>query len=202
MVFHLLPLLLAMGGEAPPQAPPQTPPAVVTTRPPQAPRKLFNETTDAKTLIATAVAAAAGDDIRVLIVWGSNDDERSVNWPKVQRDPAVSGPRFFSDEYKVVYVDVGRADKNLDVATGYGMTLAVTALPSFTVLDMAGRPIGRASAADFSAADPASLDPRKVSAFLAAHQAPAPDAEPPVKAALSLARKDGKYVFLWFSAPW
>jgi hypothetical protein len=198
MVFLLLPLLLVTGGQAPP-TPPQ---AVVTAKPAQAPRKLFNEAADPKAQIATAVAGAAEDEIRVLVVWGSNDDERSANWPKIQRDPEVSGPRFFSDEYKVVYVDVGHADRNVEIAAGYGMKLTAAALPAFTVLDKAGSPIGRASATDFSAADPVLLDARKVAAFLVANQAPAPDADPPFKAALSQAKKDGKYVFLWFSAPW
>jgi hypothetical protein len=202
MVFHLLPLLLVMGGQAPPQAPPPTTPATPLVRPAQAPRKLFNETADARAQIATAVAAAAEDEIRVLVIWGSNDDERSANWTKVQRAQEVSGPRFFADEYKVAYVDVGHADKNLDVADSYGMKLTAASLPAFTVLDAAGKAVGRASAAEFAGADAVTLEPKKVAAFLTANQAPAPDADPPFKAALSQAKKDGKYVFLWFAAPW
>jgi hypothetical protein len=198
MVIPLLTLLLVAGGPAPPQ----NPPPVAAARPAQAPRKLFNETADAKAQIATAVAAAAEDGIRVLVVWGSNDDERSANFTKVQRAPEVSGPRFFSDEYKVVYVDVGKAERNLDVAGGYGVKLAAGSLPAFTVLDAAGRVLARASAADFPSSDPALLDAKKFADFLATHQSPAPEAEPPFQAALSAAKKDGKYVFLWFSAPW
>jgi hypothetical protein len=203
MVLHLLPILLVIGGQAPPQAPPPATPAAPAVRPAQPPRKLFNETADPKAQIAAAVVGAAEDGIRVLVVWGSNDDERSANWPKVQRAQDVSGPRFFSDEYKLVYVDVGRADRNTDVADAYGVKLSASSLPAFTVLDAAGKAIGRASAAEFAGTDPATLDPRKVAAFLSVNQAPPPpDPERILNSALSQAKKDGKYVFLWFTAPW
>ena len=83
------------------------------------------------------------------------------------------------------------------------MTLTAGSLPAFTVLDESGKAIGRAVAQDFAGADPVTLDPKKVAAFLASHQAPPPpDPEPQLRAALGQAKKDGKYVFLWFSAPW
>ena len=127
MVLHFLPLVLAMSGQAPPpqQAPPPPPqqsvPATPTApaRPPQAPRKIYNETADAKALIANAVAGAEESDIRVLINWGANDDERCTKFTQVQRSPEITTPRFFSDEYKVAYVDVGHLDKNMDVAATY-----------------------------------------------------------------------------------
>jgi hypothetical protein len=99
-------------------------------------------------------------------------------------------------------VDVGHADKNQDVARNYGMTLDASSLPAFTVLDTAGKPIARATGATLAAPEPAALDPKKVATFLTANQAPAPDADPPFKAALSQGKKEGKYVFLWFAAPW
>jgi hypothetical protein len=203
MVVHLLPFLLALGGQPPAQTPPPDAPAVTQTRPAQSPRKLFNETADAKAQIAAAVTAAAEDAVRVLVVWGSNDDERSANFTRVQRAPEVSGPRFFSDEYKVVYVDVGRADRNLDVAAAYDTKPAAASLPAFTVLDAGGKVVGRSTAADFAGADPVTLDAKKFAAFLAAGQAPPPpDPGPMLTAALGQAKKDGKYVFLWFTAPW
>jgi hypothetical protein len=202
MVGSLLTLLLVSGGPAPPQNPPPVP-AAPAARPAQAPRKLFNETADAKAQIATAVSAAAEDAVRVLLVWGSNDDERSANFTKVQRAPEVSGPRFFSDEFKVVYVNVGKADRNADLASSYGTTIAAATLPAFTVLDAAGKAVGRAASVDFAGADPVTLDARKFAAFLAANQAPPPpDPDPMLTAALGQAKKDGRYVFLWFTAPW
>jgi hypothetical protein len=201
MPVLLLPLLIALGGQPPAQAPPRA--SAAETRPAQTQRKLFSDSADAKAQIAAAVAAADGDGIRVLVVWGSNDDERSANFTKVQRAPEVSGPRFFSDEYKVVYVDVGHADRNLEVAAAYDTNPSAASLPAFTVLDAAGKVVGRSTAADFVGADPISLDPKKFAAFLTAMQAPPPpDPEPLLREALDQAKKDGRYVFLWFSAPW
>ena len=209
MVLHLLPLVLAMSGQAPPpqQAPPpppqqSVPAATVAPRPPQAPRKIYTETADAKAQIATAIAGAAESDIRVLINWGANDDERSTKFTQVQRAPEIATPRFFSDEYKLVYVDIGRLDKNMDVAAAYGATPAAGALPYFTILDAHGKVLANAAATELAGNDPATVDPTKFAAFLTKHQAPAPDADPPFRAALSQAKKDGKYVFLWFTAPW
>jgi hypothetical protein len=205
MVLHFLPLVLAMGGLATPppqQPPPQNAPATTVSRPPQTPRKIYNETADAKAQIATAVAGAEESDIRVLINWGANDDERCAKFAQVQRSPEIATPKFFSDEYKLVAVDIGRLDKNLDVAAAYGAKPTAGALPYFTILDAHGKVLAHASGAELAGDDPATIDPRKFAAFLAKHQAPAPEADPPFRAALSEAKKDGKYVFLWFSAPW
>ncbi len=120
----------------------------------------------------------------------------------MQRAAEIAGPKYLSDEYKLVYVDVGHADRNLDVAAEWGARPGAGALPYFTVLDKTGKVLAGAPAAEFTGADPAAFDPKKVAAFLAEHKAPAPDADPPFQAALSQAKKDGKYVFLWFSAPW
>ena len=204
MVLHFLPLVLAMSGQAPPPPPQQSvPAATVAPRQPQAPRKIYNETADAaKAQIATAIAGAEESDIRVLINWGANDDERSTKFPQLQRAPEVATPKFFSDEYKVAYVDVGHLDKSMDVAATYAAKPAAGALPYFTILDAHGKVLANASATEMAGDDPATIDPKKFAAFLAKHQAPAPDADPPFQAALSQAKKDGKYVFLWFSAPW
>jgi hypothetical protein len=208
MVLHLLPLLLAMSGQpqAQQQAPPprQSVPATPTAAPrqAQAPRKIYNETVDAKAAIATAIAGADESDIRVLINWGANDDERCTTFTRVQRSPEVTTPRFFSDEYKLVYVDVGHIDKNMDVAAAFAAKPAPGALPYFTVLDARGKVLANASATELAGDDPATVDPKTFAAFLEKHQAPAPDADPPFRAALSQAKKDGKYVFLWFTAPW
>jgi hypothetical protein len=199
MVLCVLPLMLALGGQAPP--PQQAQPAVPVQRAAQAPRKVYNETADAKAQIAAAIKAAAEDDIRVLINFGANDDEKCAKFPQAQRDPDVA-PKF-SDEYKLVSVDVGHLDKNMDVAQAYGATLAAGALPHFTVLDKTGKVLAQLSGRDLAVeADPAALDAKKLAAFLARNQAPAPDAQPLVNAALAQAKREDKEVFLWFSAPW
>ena len=45
-------------------------------------------------------------------------------------------------------------------------------------------------------------EPDKIAAFLKRHQVAPIDAAPLLAAALAEAKRDGKYVFLWFSAPW
>lgn len=191
----VLPLLLALGGQA------RTVPAAQVAAPRPAP-KLYDEAADAKAKIADAIKAANVDDIRVLINWGANDDEGSAKFAQALRAPAVNATRYAADEYKVVNVNVGHLDANLDLAKTYGATLAARALPALTVLDQTGKVLAQASARDFAGADQAAIDSDKVAAFLTSHQAPAPDAIAPFEAAVKQAKRDGKTVFVWFSAPW
>ena len=204
MTLSLLSLVLAMSGQAAPPAQPPPPvvaPAIVQKAPP-APRKVYNETADAKAQIAAAVASAAEDDIRVLINWGANDEEACTKYQQVQRAPEVSSK--FRDDYKLVYVDVGHLDKNIDLAKSFGVTLAAGALPHFTILDAKGKVLAQMSAPSLASdTDAAAFDAKKMGAFLTTHQAPAPPPVGPVfDAALAQARREGKQVFVWFAAPW
>lgn len=207
MVLHVLPFVVTMIGQVAPPPPPQTAPAQVVVapaqvaRPPATPPKTYNETADAKTLIAAAVKASATDDIRVLINWGANDDDRSKAFVAAQRARDVS-PRFFLDEYKVAYVDVGHLDKNLDVARQYGAVLEHGALPALTVLDQTGKVLANISSRDLASEDGGGFDSKLISSFLTKYQAPAPDAVASFEAAVQQAKRDGKTVFVWFSAPW
>jgi hypothetical protein len=205
MLLHLLPLVLAMSGQAAPpqQSPPVSVPATQVAAPRPATPKTYNETADAKAQIAAAITAANVDDIRVLINWGANDDDRCIKFSQVLRAPEVTKTRYSADEYKIVNVDVGHLDKNLDLARTYGVTLGHGELPALTVLDQTGKAIARTSASALSSAtDPTGFDPLKVAAFLTTNQAPAPDAVAPFEAAVKQAKRDGKTVFVWFSAPW
>lgn len=212
MVLHLLPVVLALtvqGG--PPQATPPPPPARVApaqtiAAPAQTPRpapKLYNETADAKAAIEAAVKAANEDDIRVLVNWGANDDPACAAFAVAIRKPEVNAAyKWFSDEYKVVYVDVGRLDKNVDLARSYGVSLEGGTLPMLTVLDQKGKALASASSATLAAGEGSGYDSAKIAAFLTAHKAPAPDAIAPFEAAVKQAKRDGKTLFVWFSAPW
>jgi len=207
MFLSALPFVLAMSGQAaaPPQQPPPPPtPVVAAQRPatPAAPRKIYNETADARAAIAAATAAAAEDGIRVLVNWGANDNARCASFSAAQRAPAF-GVKL-TDEYKVVYVDVGHGDKNADLLQAYGVKFAADALPLFTVLDAKGKVLAQAAGKDLAAgADPAKLDGGRTGAFLKQHQAaPPPAPQPQLSAALAEARRSDKQVFLWFTAPW
>jgi hypothetical protein len=201
MLLLVVSLVLATGPQtAPPQtAPPAVQPAPVQRRTPPPP---YNPTADAKAQIAGAIKSAGEDGIRVLLNFGANDDASSTAFETARRNAALR--TFFADEYKVVNVDVGHADKNIDVARAYGVTLTPGALPHLAVLDATGAIIAQAPGQSFrSDADSATYDPEKLQAFLKKHQAPPPpDAEPSLQTAVKQAAAGGKSVFVWFSAPW
>ncbi len=185
------------GAQAAPPPPPRPP---VVQRP--APPPLYNPAADPRAQIDAALKSAKEDGIRVLINFGSNDDEASKAFAAARRNRELSP--LFVDEYKGVNVDVGRLERNLDVARSYGVTLNAADLPALVVLDADGKVLARTSGAALrSDADPAAHDPAKIAAFLKAHQAPPPpDAQPVFDAALQQATREGKRLFVWFSAPW
>lgn len=206
MLVPVVPLLLMLAGQAPP---PQAAPA--PSRPPQqAPPKLYNETADARAQVDAALKAAAEDDIRVLINWGANDDEACTKFQQDLNGRGSTNPAYgtirtkLSNEYRYIRVDVGHLDKNQDLAATYGVKLAAGALPHLTVLDKQGTVLAQQPSQPLAAAPggPTVYDPEKIAAFLKQHQVAPVAADPLLGAALAEATRDGKYVFLWFSAPW
>jgi hypothetical protein len=206
MLLPVVPLLLMLGGQAPP---PQASPAPV--KPPQrAPSKLYNETADARAQIDAALKAAAENDIRVLVNWGANDDEACTKFQQDMSGRGSANPAYeiirtkLSNEYRYVRVDVGHLDKNQDLAAAYGVQLSAGALPHLTVLDRQGKVLAQQPSRELAAAPggPTVYDPDKIAAFLKQHQVAPVAADPLLAAALAEAKRDGKYVFLWFSAPW
>jgi len=208
MLLHMLPLVLAMSGQATPQSPPAQPQQAAPAPAPRPARKLYNETADAKAQIADALKAAAEDDIRVLINWGANDDDTCTKFPQALRgNPMTEAQQQvslkLSNEYRQVYVDVGHLDKNQDLAGLYHASLAGGSLPHFTILDKTGKVLAQKSAGDFAAdTDPAKFDVAKVLKLLEQYQVASPAAAPLFAAALKRAKAENKEVFLWFSAPW
>jgi len=78
----------------------------------------YDESADAQAAIRTALGAVGTGPRRVLIVFGANwcEDCRSL-------DQALKSGRnagLMAREFEVVKVDVGRFDRNLDVAKAYG----------------------------------------------------------------------------------
>ncbi len=191
-------VLGALPGAQAASPPPAQPPAVQRPAPPPT----YNPVADPRAQIVAALKSAKEDGIRVLLNFGANDDEGSKAFAAARRNRELSP--FFADEYKGVNVDVGRLDRNSDVAESYGVTLKAGDLPALVVLDADGKVLARTSGVAFrSDADPAAHDPAKIAAFLKAHQAPPPpDAQPVFDAALQQATREGKTLFVWFSAPW
>ena len=204
-MLHALAAVLMLSGQAVPQSPPPAAPRPPAQTAPRTPPPVYNETADAKAAIDAAIHAAATDDVRVLINWGANDNEGSKRYAQARALPEIvkSTPSFFSDEYKGVNVDVGHLDRNVSLAASYGVKLSAASLPALTVLDAAGKVVVNIDAAALRPDnDPAAIDAVKLAAFLKSHQAPAPDATAQFEAALKQAKRDGKTVFVWFSAPW
>ncbi len=206
-MLHFMALVLALavpaaGQQATPPPPKQSAvPAQAIQRRTSPPP--FDEKADAKAAIKAAVDSAASDGIRVLITWGANDDAGSTQFIAARRAPAIAQPAFLSDEYRPVNVNVGRLDQNVELAKSYGATLKADALPALTVLDASGKVVANLDAAALRPeADPTGIDPAKLAAFLKSHQAPAQDCIAPFEAAVKQAKQEGKYVFVWFSAPW
>jgi hypothetical protein len=210
MLLQVVPLVLMMGVQAPPNAPPQqAPPAAPVQRPAPAPRKIYSETADAKAQIAAALKIAAQDGIPVLINWGANDDENCTKFQQAlyggtpSISPAAQQMRQkLSSEYRLVTVDVGHLDKNQDLVKAYQVSLEAGALPHLTVLDGTGKVLAQQSSRDFAAGGPSAFDSEKILTFLTKYQSPAPDAAPLFRAALEKGKREGKTVFVWFSAPW
>jgi thioredoxin 1 len=78
----------------------------------------YDESADAKASVQQALSAAKADQIPVLVIFGANwcEDCRAL-------DLALKSGRNaeqIAREFKVVKVDVGRFDRNLDVSHAYG----------------------------------------------------------------------------------
>jgi len=203
MILQWLPVIVALTGQAtpPPTAPPTLlPPATAAVQSPRPVPKTYNETADAKTLIEAAVHAANTDDIRALVVWGANENERCAAFDKARTSRDLYNA--FADEYKAAYVDVGKADKNLEIAKAYGVKLEADALPALTILDQKGKVIANLSSRALAASEGPGFDSKKLAAFLTEHQAPQPNATAQFEEGLKQAKSQGKTLFIWFSAPW
>jgi thiol-disulfide isomerase/thioredoxin len=166
-------------------------------------KQVYDEKADAKAAIEVALAAARRENRRVLIQWGGN----WCSWCLLLHD------RFEKDadlakklryEYDVVAVDVGKMDKNLDLAAKYGADFRKHGVPYLTVLDADGKPLANQPTDPFETKEGGKNghDPKKLLEFLTTHQARPLDADKVLSAALAEAAKTERAVFLHFGAPW
>jgi protein disulfide-isomerase len=81
----------------------------------------YSETADAKLEIKQALTQAAATQTPIIIVFGANWCGDCKMLDKAMKNGA-SAP-LLSQDFKVVKVNVGRFDKNLDVAKTYGVPL-------------------------------------------------------------------------------
>lgn len=163
------------------------------------PAKVYDEAADAKAQIAAAIKKAGRDHSRVLVVYGGNWCGWCIKLHGLfQSDKDIA--KTLRYEYQLVSVDIGKFDKNMDIAAKYEADLKKNGVPFLTVLDGDGKVVTNQDTGSLEEGE--KHDPQKVAAFLDKNKAAAVDAEAELKAALSKAASDGKRVFLHFGAPW
>ena len=91
----------------------------------------YDETADARLEVRRALAQAAAGKASVLVVFGANwcADCRILDLT-MQKDPTSA---LVAREFKVVKVDVGRFDRNVDLASTYGVPLK-SGIPAIAIL--------------------------------------------------------------------
>jgi protein disulfide-isomerase len=107
----------------------------------------YDEAEDAKAQVSAALADATQSKLPVLVVFGAN-------WCpdcKVLDLAFKSGPSapLIDKHFKVVKVDVGRFDKNVDVAQAYGVPLN-KGIPAVVVLSPQGQVLYATKAGELS----------------------------------------------------
>ncbi len=133
-----------------------------------------------------ALAKAAKENQRVLVVWGKNDDDTAKAFAALlKKDRTVAKKILY--EYDLVLADAANAGlaKKLEVDLG--------TLPALTILAADGKKLTHEAA-------PAEGKP--LVALLEKHQAPPWNAKELYDAALKRAKEEKKMVFLTFGAPW
>jgi thiol-disulfide isomerase/thioredoxin len=154
--------------------------------------------------IADAVARAKRKNKRVLIQWGGEWSTLChllhTAWT---RDRGLSRKLLY--EYEVVYANIGRWDRNMDLAASYGADLFMSGVPYLTLLDGAGKPLANQETHSFEKEDEGDglrHDAVKLLAFLALNQAEYREAEEIFEDALTAAKRSERRLFLTFGAPW
>ena len=166
-------------------------------------KNIYDESADAAAQIDAALAKAKKENRRVLIQWGGN----WCGWCHLLHDCFKTNGevrRKMLYEYDLVLVDVGQADKNLDLAKKYKADFANQGLPFLTVLDASGDVIANqeTEALEEKDTDKQAHNPAAVLEFLTSHQATPQIAADALQAGLEQARQSKRMVFLHFGAPW
>ena len=102
-----------------------------------------------------------------------------------------------------MHVDVGRFDKNMDLAKELGADFK--AIPFLTILDADGKALVQQNTEPFETKDESGKgghDAKKLLAFFTEHQTKPLDAKVVREAAFAQAKAANKRVFLHYGAPW
>lgn len=107
----------------------------------------YDELADAKADIHAALAQARSDQMPVLVVFGANwyGDCRVLDMAFKEGTAAP----LIAKKFKVVKVNVGRFDQNVDVAEAYGLSLR-RGIPAVVVLSDQGKVVYSTSAGELA----------------------------------------------------
>ncbi len=177
--------------------------AVTVSKQPEQPKPIYDESADAKTQIADAVAKAKKENRRVLIQWGAN----WCSWCHLLHNTFQTDARIRRNllyEYDLVLIDIGKWDKNMELAAEYGADLKGTGVPYLTVLDADGKVVKnqRTDELELKNSEKPGHDVAKVLEFLESNQAAYLSAGAVLHEAMSEARQSNRVVFVHFGAPW
>lgn len=207
LAWLALPALLLLAPIAAGQQTPAKPAAPAAAAPVKKERPaIYDEKADAKAEIAAALARAKKENRRVLIQWGAN----WCGWCHLLHSTFKSDQSIKKEllyEYDLVLVDIGRFDKNMDLAGEYKADIK-SGVPYLTVLDADGKPIANQETGSLElpakegSKEYSGHDPAKVLAFLKQHESTPLKADDVLASGLARAREQGKCVFLHFGAPW
>jgi len=162
---------------------------------------VYDETADGAKQIADALAKAKFAHKRVLIQWGGNWCGWCIKLHELYRsDKDIAHELLY--EYEPVYLDIGHADKHLDLVTKYGAEIQKHGVPYLTVLDEDGKVLVNQDSGELEVKDSDHHDPAKVLGFLKTNQAPQSDADALLTSALARAKSEEKRVLVHFSTPW
>ncbi|MFH0945948.1 MAG: thioredoxin family protein [Planctomycetota bacterium] len=163
---------------------------------------IYDEQADGEALVTAALENARLHNRRVLIQWGAN----WCGWchrlhDLFEQDRAVHAELI--REYDLVLLDVGKRDRNLDLAEKYGVDLK-NGLPYLTVLDAEGKVVTHQETGALESTDEKvkGHDKERVLAFLRQHRVEGRTAKQYLNGALARSRTEGKNLFLHFGADW
>ncbi|HTV14618.1 MAG TPA: thioredoxin family protein [Acidobacteriaceae bacterium] len=124
-------------------------------------RYIYNENADAHAEVRDALARAAREHKRILLDFGGNwCGDCQVLDIYFHRDPNAA---LLADNYILVDIDIGRMDKNVDIAQRYNVPLQ-KGVPALAVLDAHGRLLYSQTNGEFEAMR--RMDPNSVTQFL------------------------------------
>ncbi|WP_397570341.1 thioredoxin family protein [Schlesneria sp. T3-172] len=159
-------------------------------------RPIYDETADAKELIAKAIRRAQRDDKQVIIEWGGN----WCGWCYLLHDCFTKVPevaKIVNEEYELVLVDSNSNEKLMKEYTG---DHSVQGFPHLTIVDQEGKVLTNQDTEPLEQGR--GHDPALVTAFLSKWAVPKVDAEQLLSSKLELAKSSDKRVLFRVADPY